>query len=118
MTKNLDMKGKGLAILISALAVAASTQAVFAQNASIPNVPLTDIVSRVGGIFFWVIAAAAFFCFMYAAYNFITAGADSNKAQAARSWLVYGAIGLVVAIAAWGIVGFITGTFNITNPLG
>ncbi len=58
--------------------------------------------------------AVAFFIFLWGAYEFV-AGAASEEAQTkGKSHMLYGIIGLLVMISAYGILKIAAGTFGIT----
>jgi hypothetical protein len=61
---------------------------------------LLNIVVRLAGI-------AAFIMLIVGGFQFLTAGGDPKKTQAASSTLTYAIFGLVAVIAAWFILLFI-----------
>ena len=63
-----------------------------------PNVD--QLTSRVLGVIIFIVAAVAVFSMIIGAFNFVYSGGDSKRATEARNKLVYGLIGLLVAIAA------------------
>ncbi|MDQ3008382.1 MAG: pilin [bacterium] len=72
---------------------------------------ILSILTVVGGIFFVIY-------FVLAAFKWITAGGDSAKIGKARDEMVQGVIGLIILVAAYGIVGLI-GTIiglDLLNP--
>lgn len=69
------------------------------------------ILTTVGAIFFIVY-------FFLAAFKWLTAGGDSGKVQKARDEMIQGVLGLIVMVAAYGVIGLI-GTIigiDILNP--
>jgi len=57
--------------------------------------------------------AVAVFVFLWGAYEFV-AGADSSEAQTkGKSHMLYGIIGLLIMISAYGILKIAAGTFGI-----
>jgi hypothetical protein len=61
---------------------------------------LLNIVVRLAGV-------AAFIMLIVGGFQFLTAGGDPKKTQAASSTLTYAIFGLVAVIAAWFILLFI-----------
>lgn len=58
------------------------------------------LLTALGGIFF-------IYTFLHGALSWVTAGGDSGKIQKARDELIQGAIGLIVLVAAYAIIGVI-----------
>src|SRR5690606_17888367 len=58
------------------------------------------MITVLGGLFFVVF-------FFLAALKWLTAGGDASKVQKARDEMVQGVIGLIVLVAAYGIIGLI-----------
>ena len=85
---------------------------------------LTMIVQRILNIAIRLAGIAAFIMLIVGGFQFLTAGGDSKKTQAAGSTITYAIFGLVAVIAAWFILLFIekfTGVkvteFNIPENL-
>ena len=68
---------------------------------------LTIIVQRILNIAVRLAGLAAFIMLIVGGFQFLTAGGDPKKTQAASSTLTYAIVGLVVVIAAWFILLFI-----------
>lgn len=79
---------------------------------------LEKIISTVIGLV--TVAAGLFFVinFILAALEWITAGGDSSKIQKARDKMVQSAIGLIVVVLAYAIIGLVSGVLGlrILNP--
>ena len=60
-------------------------------------------------IFFVIIGAISVFMIVFAGFNFVTSGGDSEKVKKARRTIYYAVIGLIVAIFASVIVSFVLG---------
>lgn len=56
--------------------------------------------------------------FLIAAVSWVTSGGDSGKLQSARERMLHGVIGLVIVVAAYGIIGLVGSIigFDILNP--
>lgn len=72
---------------------------------------LLGLITVVGSLFFIV-------NFMLAALAWITAGGDAGKIQKARDQMVQSALGLVVMVGSYGIIGLIGSVvgINILQP--
>lgn len=79
---------------------------------------LEKIISTVIGLV--TVAAGLFFVvnFVLAALEWVTAGGDSSKVQKARDKMVQSAIGLVIIVLAYAIIGLVSGVLGleILNP--
>jgi fumarate reductase subunit D len=64
----------------------------------------------------------ATFVFLWGVVRYITAGGDEQQLEQARSFIVYGIIGLATIIAVWGfvyvVIDFIFNTQTIPNIPG
>ena len=84
---------------------------------------LSKVASTVSAIIgFMTIAAGIWFMFemLFSGYEWISAGGDAKKLEAARERLTHGFMGLLIIVGAWAILA-ITGQFLgfdilITNP--
>lgn len=72
---------------------------------------LIGLLTVLGGVFFLIYM-------LIAAFDWIQAGGDSGKIDKAKTKMTNGAIGLLVMILAFGIVGIIGGVFGLEllNP--
>jgi hypothetical protein len=71
------------------------------------------LISNVIGLLTTLAAVFFLINFFLGAFNWITAGGDQSKIQQARDKMVNGVIGLVVIVAAYGIVGIIGSVVGI-----
>ena len=60
-----------------------------------------------------VLIAAAVVLFLFGVVKYIASGEDETKRKEAKSYIVYGIIGLFVMVSVWGLVGILTGTFGV-----
>lgn len=72
-----------------------------------PEVPLIIGIGRIVNIIFTILMAAAVLFVMIGAFQFITAGGDTEKVTAAREKILYAVIAVVVALLSWGIIDLI-----------
>lgn len=84
-----------------------------ATASSDPFTQIEVIISNVIGAL--TVVAGLFFViyFIMAGVNWVTAGGDSGKIQKARDQMIQGAIGLVVIVMAYGLVGLISNLVGI-----
>lgn len=61
---------------------------------------MLGLLTALGGIFF-------IYTFLQGALSWISAGGDSGKIQKARDQMIQGAIGLIILVAAYAIIGVI-----------
>lgn len=95
----------------------AYTEAGTTQEGVLANFDL--IISNLLGLFTIVGALIFVIYFLMAAIQWITAGGDAGKLTEAREKIVQGIIGLIILVAAYGILGLI-GTLvgiDILNPV-
>ncbi|MEK7664187.1 MAG: hypothetical protein AAB340_01985 [Patescibacteria group bacterium] len=77
-----------------------------------PGLNIGDLVDIVFGIL-WPVAVAFFIVmFVIAAFKFFTAQGDPEQIKVARSFVIWGVVGVVVALLAWSI------PFIVRNTLG
>jgi len=79
---------------------------------------LESLISTALG-FMTVIGSLYFiFFFFLAALKWLTAGGDSGKVQKARDEMIQGVMGLIVIVAAYGVIGLIGSIvgIDILNP--
>lgn len=65
-----------------------------------------DVVKKILKVAISLMVIAAVFVVIWGGFNYITAQGDSEKIRKAGSTIMYGLIGLGIAIAAGAIVGF------------
>lgn len=65
------------------------------------------IIKNLFNIAFRLLGIAAFIMLIVGGFQYLTAGGDPKKTQAASSTLTYAIFGLVIVLAAWFILLFI-----------
>jgi hypothetical protein len=85
--------------------------------------PLTateTLISNILGTLTTLGALVFIFMFFYGAFRWITGGDDAGKIQKARDQMVQAALGLIIMVAAYAIVGLVGSVigFDILNPAG
>src|SRR5581483_8838209 len=100
-------------IAISSLILVALPTVIFALT--LPNQPnpgktvSIDIWTIINSIltFLWLIfVGVAIFMFIWAGFLFLTAHGDPTKISTARKAVIWGVVGVIVAMLAFSIVGF------------
>ena len=86
------------------------------QNGGNPSITgINDIwliVAAVVDILLHVAALVAVVMIIYGGFEFIISQGDAERAKSARSTIINGLIGLVIAVAAATLVSFIAGRFK------
>ncbi len=61
-----------------------------------------------------IIFAFAFITFIWGIFNFFFLGSDdTGKQEKARSFMLYGLLGMVVLFSVWGLVSILLNTFGL-----
>lgn len=60
-----------------------------------------------------LLIAVAVVLFLYGVVKFITSGGDEEKRKEARSFMLYGIIGIFVMVSVWGLVGILSDTLGL-----
>jgi hypothetical protein len=75
-----------------------------------------DFVGLINFILVPLLMAVAFIVFLYGTfYYFILGGADSEKRQTGRTFVMYGVAGFAIIVSLWGIVALVMELFNLTG---
>lgn len=102
-------------IIVSMLLLAVALTPVLA-SAAIPAQPtanisdLNSLYDKIGALLWQIVAIIALVLFVIAGITFMTAQGDPTKVAAARQFVLWGVVGIVVAVLAYSIVT-IAGTF-------
>jgi len=80
-------------------------------DSELPETDPEEMINTIANIAFGIIVIVAVAMIIFAAFQFITAGGDATKVQTGRNVLLYAIIGLVIAIAARGLVAWVLGQF-------
>ena len=67
-----------------------------------------QLINRLKPVIWAIFGLIALICFVYAGIKFLTAGGDPDKIGDARKAFMYGVVGVVVGIIAYGIVAIMT----------
>lgn len=94
--------------LLSSLAVFLSPSLALARD--LDNLKVGDVVDILGNIRDWfagIVAIVAVAMILWAAFLYMTSAGDDNKITQAKKTLVWAIIGIIVALAAYGIFAMI-----------
>jgi uncharacterized membrane protein len=81
----------------------------FGQLLPIPSSPVDDpmdafaILCQIGSAIFYILIVVSIFMALIAAYRYLTSGGDESAVSQAHKTLTYAAVGVAVAILAWGM---------------
>lgn len=101
------MKTKYLLLLL-AVVLPVVSQAQFTQPL---NVSFTSLVTTTFNLVWVVFAIIAVICFVFAGILFLTAQGEAGKITQAKSAVVWGAVGIGVAILGYSIINIIMSLF-------
>lgn len=114
---------KAWMLRITAFPVAASvalrlTLAVANAQQTIPSSGVTtvdqlgQVLCNVIGYFFWIVIVISVIMVLVAAFQYVTAGDDTEKTSKARKTITYAAIGIAVALLAESIPSIVSDFFS------
>ncbi len=69
------------------------------------------IFSDITNLLLFIIGAIAVIMIVIGGLRYVISGGDAKQVQAAKNTILYALVGVVVAILAYAIVNFVTGTF-------
>ncbi len=102
------MKIKRILPTLTLLTILASPVIVLAQNVPAPPLSLDALIAVLRPVIWTVFGFIVLICFVYAGIIFLTAGGDPDKIAKARSAFMYGVVGVVVGVIAYGILAIIS----------
>ncbi|MBQ6147331.1 hypothetical protein IJI70_00600 [Candidatus Saccharibacteria bacterium] len=76
---------------------------------SFTQTSLTDVIKNIINIILYVVGVLAVVMIIFGGVQYTTSAGDTNKVTKAKNTILYGIVGLVVAILAYAIVNFIVG---------
>lgn len=71
------------------------------------------LLGRIMSTLFFILGIAAVIFIILGGYNYATSNGDSGKTKKAKDTILYACIGLILAIMAYAIVGFVLSAFKI-----
>jgi hypothetical protein len=82
-----------------------------ACGSSCNQVSLQSIFTNVTNILVFLIGAVSVIFIIIGGLRYVTSNGDSKQVSAAKDTILYAVIGVIVAIAAYAIVNFVTSAF-------
>lgn len=76
---------------------------------------LAKIVENIINPAILLIFAVALLVFLWGVLQFVRKADDEKARETGRNQIIYGIIGMAIMISAFGILHFITGTFNLDD---
>ena len=102
----------GLIIVLSAWAIVALFEHIMGTGPEDQRVKTT--LENIRDWLFYLLTIIAGIAFIIAGYNFATAAGDAEKIRKAQSFVLYGIIGVVVAVSAQGLVSLVCRIAGLT----
>jgi heme/copper-type cytochrome/quinol oxidase subunit 2 len=72
---------------------------------------LTDLICNFIAYFFWIVLVISVIMVLVAAFDYVTAGDDTEKTSRGRKRLTYAAVGIAIALIATGFPSIISSVF-------
>lgn len=72
----------------------------------------TQFVSNLLQVVLGLVGVIAIVVIIYGGFTYMTSAGDTGKVQKGKSILIYGVVGLIVALSAFAIVRFVAGSLN------
>jgi len=99
---------------------------VFAAIAGVTPIPtpvttflqLVNVLESLANIIFTLLMIAAVIAILYAAFNYLTAGGDTNKVSTANNMVLYAALAIAVGVLAKGIPIVVRTVMCPASPTG
>lgn len=69
---------------------------------------IATLLSNIRDLVVWpIFAGLAIIMFIYAGIMFLTSSGDPGKLTTARNAVIWGVVGIIVALLSYGIIGFV-----------
>lgn len=72
----------------------------------------TGIFSQISNILIFLVGAVSVIMLIYGGFRYVISGGNSDQVSAAKNTIIYSIVGIVVAILAYAVVGFVTGSLT------
>jgi len=83
-----------------------------AQGELAEHADLTSVVQSVINIILYVVGVVAVIMMIFGGFQYITSSGDAAKVTKAKNTILYGVVGLVIAVLAYAIVNFVLGSLS------
>jgi len=77
---------------------------------------LSKVLCNITAYFFWIVITVSVIMILYAAMTYATAGSDTEKTSKARRTITYAAVGIAVALLAYGFPAIVGSLFPSVSP--
>lgn len=84
------------------------------NNSTVPTDLSGDVFGRVANILIFLVGALAVLVIIFGGLRYVTSTGDAARVKQAKDTILYGIIGLVIAILAYAIVTFVVGNLKPT----
>ncbi|KPJ55217.1 hypothetical protein AMJ47_01805 [Parcubacteria bacterium DG_72] len=101
---------KKVLISIAIVSILALPILVLAQSTTpftAPNINIITALRRLIDWIFTIVLIVSVVFLIYAAFTFVTAAGDPEKIRKARQFVIYGLIGIAIAVGAVGLVALV-----------
>lgn len=85
------------------------------QNVKTGSTSLEDTIKSITNVLLFLIAAVSVIMLILGGFKYVTSNGNADQIKSAKNTIMYAIIGLVVAILAYAIVGFVIDAFIGTS---
>jgi hypothetical protein len=78
----------------------------------------SGMFSQISNVLLYIIGAVAVIMIVIGGLRYVISGGDSNQITAAKNTILYAVIGLIVAMLAYAVIGFVLDTFSGAGGAG
>lgn len=109
--------------VVAVVAMKISLSVAYAATGNTPSSGVYDtqdlgkVFCNIIAIFFWIVIVVSIIMILLAAFNYVTAGDDTEKTTKARKMLTYAAVGIAVALLAEGFPQIVGSIFPSADSL-
>jgi len=79
---------------------------------------LPALIELATGTMLYILGAICVIMIIYGGFKYVTSSGDSSKVTAAKNTILYAVIGLIIALLAYAIIGFVIDTLQGTGTTG
>lgn len=78
---------------------------------------LFNVINNILNKILPIIISIAVIWFIYNVFNYAILSGDEEAKTKTKNKMIWGIVALFVMVSVWGLVGLLTGTFNLTNSI-